>query len=120
MRHRYVRYDRTAGEQCLKVTPLGVASGARWRFCAAAWLHTTSGWAGAERTEWLKGPADMDGSVVAVAVTALAAAVLTEAVATAAATAAPTSAGAAAVREESVSKTGDAGCVGNSAMGWEV
>ena len=29
VRHTYVRHDRTAGEQCQPVTPLGVASGAR-------------------------------------------------------------------------------------------
>ena len=62
----------------------------------------------------------MDGLVVAVAVPAVApgvAAVLTAAVAPAVAAAAPASAGAAAAREEPVSKTGDAGCVGRSAVG---
>ena len=62
----------------------------------------------------------MDGSVVAVAVPAVApgvAAVLTAGVATAVAAAAHASAGAAAGREEPVSKGGDVGCVGRSAVG---
>ena len=65
---------------------------------------------------------DMAGSVVAVAVPAVAAgvaAVLTAVVAIAVAAAAPASAGAvaASLREEPVSKNSDAGCVGRSAVG---
>ena len=64
----------------------------------------------------------MDSSVVAVAVPAVAAgvaAVLTAVVAAAVAAAAPASVGAAEAREEAVSKTGGAGCVGSSAVGVE-
>ena len=62
----------------------------------------------------------MDSSVVAVDVPAVSpgvAAAPTAAVATAVAAAAPASTGAAARREEPVSKSGDAGCVGRAAVG---
>ena len=75
---------------------------------------------GVEVTGGPEGSADMDGSVVSVAVPAVAAgvaAVLTAVMATAVVAAAPASAGAAAAREEPVSKTGDADCVGVGAVG---
>ena len=74
------------------------------RCLAAAWPRAARGWAGAEGTGGPEGPADITGSVVAVAP-----ALWTTVVATAVAAAVPASAGAAAAREEPVSKTSDTG-----------
>ena len=42
--HTYIRYDRTALEQCQQVTPLGAALGAGGgRCCAAAWPRAARG-----------------------------------------------------------------------------
>ena len=46
MRHTYVRHDRTAGEQCQQVTPLGVASGARGELLCGS-MASCSTWLGA-------------------------------------------------------------------------
>ena len=110
-----VRHNRTAGEQSQKFTPLGVASGAPGELLYTTWTCAARGWVGAEGTGEPKGPADMDGSMVAVGVAAVVTAVVATAVAVA--SVAPASAGAAAAREGPVSKTSDVGCVGRSAVG---
>ena len=82
--------------------------------CAAAWPRAAHGRAGAEGLGGPEGPAGMDGSVVAVAVPAVApgvGAASAAVVATSVAAAAPASAG-----EEPVSKNGDAGRVGRGAV----
>ena len=110
MRHTYVCHDRMAGEQCQQFTPLGVVSGDRGELLCSS-RASCSTWLGGP-----EGPAGIDGSVVDVSVSAVApgvAAWLTAVVAAAA----PASAGAAAGREEPVSRYGDAGCVGRSAVG---
>ena len=110
MRHTYVCHDRMAGEQCQQFTPLGVVSGDRGELLCSS-RASCSTWLGGP-----EGPAGIDGSVVDVSVSAVApgvAAWLTAVVAAAA----PASAGAAAGREEPVSRDGDAGCVGRSAVG---
>ena len=75
MRYTYVRHDGTAGEQCQPITPLRVASGAGGAAMQQHWPRAARGWVGAEGTGAPEGPADMDSSVVAVAVPAVAAGV---------------------------------------------
>ena len=74
MRHTYVRHDRMAREKGQQVTPLVVALEREGSCCAAAWPRAPCGCVGAEgpgRPQGLK-LAEMDGSVVAVAVATLA------------------------------------------------
>ena len=48
MRHTYVRHDRTAGEECQQVTPLGVASGA-WGELLCSSMASCTTWLGGRR-----------------------------------------------------------------------
>ena len=58
MRHTYVCHDRTAGEQCQQVTPLGVVVGARGELLCSrmaswsAWIHAPDEWARRGRECW--------------------------------------------------------------------
>ena len=96
------------GRNASKSPRSGLRRERRGNCCAASWPRSSHARVGAEGTGGPEGPADMDGSVVAVAMVAVAAgvaALLTAVVATAVAAAAPASVGDAAAREKTVSKT---------------